>query len=71
MPEPDPDRGRWGDDDYISGEVLAVRLSHASLEEGRDFVGAGLPVVPQGLVASGDRAVIYGSVGGRELWLAH
>jgi hypothetical protein len=60
---------RQGDEAYVSGEAFAVRLSPSGSEERRDFVGAGLPVVPMGLAASGERAVVFGAVGGRPLWL--
>jgi hypothetical protein len=60
---------RQGDEAYVSGEAFAVRLSESGAEERRDFVGAGLPVVPMGLAASGEHAVVFGSVGGRQLWL--
>jgi hypothetical protein len=62
-------RRRLGDEAYVSGEAFAVRLTDACAEERRDFVGAGLPVVSQGLAASADHAVVFGSVGGRALWL--
>ena len=52
-----------------SVEVFAVRLSEAGVEERRDFVGAGFPIVPQGLAASAEHTAVFGSVGGRALWL--
>jgi hypothetical protein len=66
---PDFASRRLGDEAYASGEVFAVRLSEAGAEQHRDFVGAGLPVVPAGLAASAERTVVFGSVGGRALWL--
>jgi hypothetical protein len=60
---------RVGDEAYVTSEAFAVRLSEAGTEQGRDFVGAGLPVVPVGLAASAAHAVVFGVVGGRALWL--
>jgi hypothetical protein len=39
------------------------------VEEGRDFVAAGLPTVPTGMVLTTNRSVIFGTVGSRPLWL--
>jgi hypothetical protein len=66
---PDFASRRLGDEAYALGEVFAVRLSAAGAEERRDFVGAGFPIVPSGLAASPERALVFGSVGGRALWL--
>lgn len=60
---------RWGNEAYISGQLFALRLSAQGAEEGRDFVAAGLPTVPMGMVSTADGSVIFGSVGSRPLWL--
>jgi hypothetical protein len=60
---------RHGDEAYASGEAFAVRLSDSGTEQGRDFVGAGLPLVPLGVAVSPTHTIVYGSVGGRALWL--
>ena len=60
---------RRGDEAYASGQLFAVRLSAQGVEEGRDFVAAGLPTVPTGMVLTTDRSVIFGTVGSRPLWL--
>jgi hypothetical protein len=60
---------RRGDEAYTSGQLFAVRLSAQGVEEGRDFVAAGLPIVPTGMVLTTDRNVIFGTVGSRPLWL--
>ena len=67
---PDFSTMRGGDEGYLSGEVFSVRLSAQGREERRDFVGAGLPVVPMGMVSIGERSAIFGTVGGRPLWMA-
>lgn len=67
---PDFSSLRLGDEGYLSDEVLSVRLSAQGKEEGRDFVAAGLPIIPMGMASAGDRHVIYGSVGSRPLWLS-
>ena len=61
---------RWGTEAYISGQLFAVRLSAQGAEEGRDFVAAGLPTVPRGMVSTTDRSVVFGTVGSRPLWLS-
>jgi hypothetical protein len=61
---------RRGDEAYVSGQLFAVRLSAQGVEEGRDFVAAGLPTVPTGMVSATDHSVIFGTVGSRPLWLA-
>jgi hypothetical protein len=60
---------RRGDEAYVSGQLFAVRLSAQGVEEGRDFVAAGLPIVPTGMVLTTDRNIIFGTVGSRPLWL--
>lgn len=60
---------RSGNEAYISGQLFSARLSAQGVEEGRDFVAAGLPTVPMGMVATTDRSVIFGTVGSRPLWL--
>lgn len=68
-----PDFGskRWGDEAYISGEVFSVRLSERGHEDGRDFVGAGFPVVPMGMASTDEHSAIFGTVGSRPLWMPH
>jgi hypothetical protein len=61
---------RSGNEAYISGQLFSVRLSAQGVEEGRDFVAAGLPTVAKGMVSTADRSVIFGTVGSRPLWLA-
>lgn len=61
---------RWGNESSISGQLFAVRLSAQGVEEGRDFVAAGLPTLPMGLLSAGNRSVIFGTVGSRPLWLS-
>ena len=61
---------RRGDEAYVSGQLFAVRLSAPGIEERRDFVAAGLPTVPIGMVSTTDRNVIFGAVGARPLWLS-
>jgi hypothetical protein len=61
---------RRGDEAYVSGQLFAVRLSAQGVEEARDFVAAGLPTVPTGVVSATDHSVIFGTVGSRPLWLA-
>ncbi len=60
---------RRGDEAYVSGQLFAVRLSAQGVEEGRDFVAAGLPTAPTGMLSNGERSVIFGTVGSRPLWL--
>ncbi|SEO02800.1 CHAT domain-containing protein [Rhodospirillales bacterium URHD0017] len=69
LKERDYSSRRRGDEAYTSGQLFAVRLSPQGVEEGRDFVAAGLPTVPMGMVESMDRSVIFGTVGSRPLWL--
>ena len=61
---------RWGNEAYISGQLFSVRLSAQGAEEERDFVAAGLPIVPMGMLSTADRSVIFGTVGSRPLWLS-
>jgi hypothetical protein len=61
---------RLGNEAYISGQLFSVRLSAQGVEEGRDFVAAGLPTVAKGMVSTADRSVIFGIVGSRPLWLS-
>jgi hypothetical protein len=67
--EPDYGSLRRGDEAYVSGQLFAVRLSPLGIEEGRDFVAAGLPIVPMGMVSTADRTLVFGTVGSRPLWL--
>ncbi|MPZ34850.1 MAG: CHAT domain-containing protein [Rhodospirillales bacterium] len=60
---------RSGNEAYISGQLFSVHLSAQGVEEGRDFVAAGLPTVPMGMVSTADRSVIFGTIGSRPLWL--
>jgi CHAT domain-containing protein len=53
----------------VSEEVFSVRLSESGLEQSRDYVGAGVSILPMGMAATADHNVIFGSVGGRPLWL--
>ena len=55
----------------MSGELFSVRLSERGYEERRDFVGAGLAVVPMGITTIGEQSIIYGTVGSRPLWMMH
>ncbi len=65
-----PSALRRGDEEFNSGEVFSVRLSRQGIEQRRDFVGAGLPVVPMGMATAADgKNVIFGTVGSRELWM--
>jgi hypothetical protein len=68
---PDFSTKRGGNEGYESGEVFSVRLSEQGLEERRDFVGAGLPIVAMGMVSTADRSAIFGTVGSRPLWMKH
>jgi CHAT domain len=68
---PDFSLKRWGDEPYISGEIFSVRLSERGVEERRDFVAAGFPLVPLGMVSTDDRSAIFGTVTSRALWMAH
>ena len=61
---------RWGNEAYISGQLFSVRLSAQGAEEGRDFVAAGLPILPMGMASTADRSVIFGTVGSTPLWLS-
>ena len=55
---------------WVSEEVFSVKLSENGVERSRDFVGAGVPMVPMGMASTTEHSVIFGSVGGRPLWLA-
>jgi hypothetical protein len=68
---PDFSRKRWGDEAYVSGEVFSVRLSQQGVEERTDFVAAGFPLVPFGMVSTKDRSAIFGTVTSRALWMPH
>ena len=61
---------RSGNEAYVVDEVFSVRLSEQGTEEGRDFVAAGLPIAPMGMVSASGRSVIHGTVGSRPLWLS-
>ena len=65
----DPSTPRSGDEEFNSGEAISVRLSRDGIEQRRDFVGAGLPLVTLGMTAADGHTVIFGSVGLRELWM--
>jgi hypothetical protein len=71
FPKLDFSRKRWGEEPYISGEVFSVRLSERGVEERRDFVAAGFPLVPLGMVSTKDRGAIFGTITSRALWMAH
>jgi hypothetical protein len=62
---------RFGNEAQVSGELFSVRLSERGYEERRDFVGAGLAVVPRGIATIGDQSIIYGTIGSRPLWMMH
>jgi hypothetical protein len=68
---PDFSAKRLGNEAYVSGEVFSVRLSEQGAEQRRDFVGAGFPVIPNGITSTGERRAIFGTVGSRPLWMAH
>jgi CHAT domain-containing protein len=68
---PDFNKMRFGNEAQVSGELFSVRLSERGYEERRDFVGAGLAVVPSGIATIGDQSVIYGTIGSRPLWMMH
>ena len=67
---PDFSTMRLGTEGYLSSEVFSVRLSEQGTEQRRDFVGAGLPIVPMGIASIGERSAIFGTVGSRPLWMA-
>ncbi len=67
---PDFSTKRRGEEGYASDELMSVRLSKAGLEQRRDSVGAGLPIMPMGMTAIDDHSVIFGSIGSRPLWLS-
>jgi hypothetical protein len=71
MNAPDFSKKRLGNEAYVSGEAFSVRLSEQGVEQRRDFVGAGFPVIPMGMASSGGRSVIFGTVGSRPLWMTH
>lgn len=61
---------RSGNEAYVSDEVFSVQLSKQGKEERTDFVAAGLPMAPMGMVSTSGRSVIHGTVGSRPLWLS-
>ena len=69
MKAPDFGTKRLGNEASVSGEVFSVRLSDQGAEQRRDFVGAGFPVIPEGMAATGERSAIFGTVGARPLWM--
>ena len=71
MKAPDFGTMRQGNEAYVSGEVFSVRLSEQGVEQRRDFVGAGFPVIPMGMASTVDRGAIFGTVGSRPLWMMH
>ena len=66
---PDFSAKRLGNEGYVSGEVFSVRLSDQGQEERRDFVGAGLPIIPMGMASTAEHSAIFGTVGSRPLWM--
>ncbi|CAN5895181.1 hypothetical protein BH11PSE3_BH11PSE3_15710 [soil metagenome] len=58
-----------GSEANMLDDLFSVRLSEDGVEQRRDFVGAGLPIAPAGIVTIDERSVIFGSVGARSLWL--
>jgi hypothetical protein len=68
---PDFSKMRLGNEAYVSGEVFSVRMSEQGVEERRDFVAAGLPIIPMGMASTGEQAAIFGTIGSRPLWMKH
>jgi hypothetical protein len=68
---PDFSTKRLGTEAYVSGEVFSVRLSEQGLEERRDFVGAGFPIIAMGMASTGEQSAIFGTVGSRPIWMQH
>jgi hypothetical protein len=68
---PDFSKKRVGNEAYVSGEVFSVRLSEQGLEERRDFVGAGFPIIAMGMASTGEQRAIFGTIGSRPLWMQH
>ena len=68
---PDFSKKRVGNEAYVSGEVFSVRLSEQGVEERRDFVGAGFPIMAMGMASTDERSAIFGTVGSRPLWMKH
>jgi CHAT domain-containing protein len=67
---PDFSSKRSGGEAYLSDEIFSVRLTDQGSEQRRDFVGAGFPLMPMGMGSTPAHSVIYGTVGGRPLWLS-
>ena len=68
---PDFSKMRLGNEAYVSGEVFSVRLSEQGVEERRDFVAAGFPIIPIGMASTGEQGAIFGTIGSRPLWMKH
>ena len=67
---PDFSKKRLGSEAHQSDEIFSVRLTDQGSERRRDFVAAGFPILPMGMALTSQHSVIYGSVGGRPLWLS-
>ena len=67
---PDFSSLRMGDEAYVSDEIFSVRLSEQGKEESTDFVAAGLPIMPMGMISTPKGSVIHGTIGSRPLWLS-
>ena len=62
---------RLGSEGQVSGEVFSAMLTEKGYELSRDFVGAGFPVIPNGIASSdGGGAPVYGTVGLRTMWMS-
>jgi hypothetical protein len=46
-------------------------LSEQGVEERRDFVAAGFPIIPMGMASTGEQGAIFGTIGSRPLWMKH
>jgi len=68
VPVPDFSSKRSGNESYIAGEIFSVRLNGQGAEESRDFVAAGFPLIPMGMVSTNDRRAIFGTIASRAFW---
>jgi hypothetical protein len=60
---------RLGDEAQVSREMFAMRLAPDGTELKREFLGAGLPLEPSGIVDNENRLIVYGAVGLRPMWM--
>jgi len=67
---PDFSSLRMGDEAYVSDEIFSVQLSEQGKEESTDFVAAGLPIMPTGMISTPKGSVIHGTIGSRPLWIS-